>query len=375
MPKVLNENALSAPLRTAQESVREMAQMESVGPAGSAVESYPIAMNGAGGFAYKRSGDFTPMMSAYLFQAKRIWNHLPTSLRLTAVGQMVGKHLHHLVCVDADRKQYFATFFLRNRPELELMCRLLRQKGHGSNAKILVLACSKGAEVYSIQWAIRSARSDLKLRIHAVDISEEIVAFAERGIYSLGAPDTLKTSNGGIAPKGDLTQNTNVDQSAPIFERMTNEEIEAMCEVERNQVTIRPWLKEGISWLSGDAGDPGLVKALGPQDIVVANRFLCHMRPANAEECLRNIARLVKPGGYLFVSGIDLDVRTKVARDMKWKPVTEMIREVHDGDSSIRQGWPLSYWGLEPLRDGRPDWQIRYASVFQIGEASLHREG
>src|SRR4029077_3589357 len=118
--------------------------------------------------------------------------------------------------------------------------------------------------------------------------------------------------------------------------------------------------------LCADASEPGLVDALGPQDIVVANRFLCHMVPAAAEKCLRNIARLVKPGGYLFVSGIDLDLRTRVAQSMGWKPVADLMREIHEGDASIRSGWPTEYWGLEPFCDKRPDWKIRYASVFQI---------
>ncbi len=141
-----------------------------------------------------------------------------------------------------------------------------------------------------------------------------------------------------------------------------------MCEVEDDLARVRPWLKEGIIWLCGDAADPELIGVLGYQDVVVANRFLCHMKPIAAERCLRNIARLVKPGGYLFVSGIDLDVRTKVARAMGWKPVTDLMREVHEGDPTLREGWPLAYYGLEPFRDNRPDWKIRYASVFQIGE-------
>jgi chemotaxis methyl-accepting protein methylase len=284
---------------------------------------------------------------------------------------MYGRHLHSLVRLEAERQQYFATFFLRNRPELELMCRLLDHKAHGSSLKISVLACSKGAEVYSILWAILSARPDLRPRTHAVDISQEILEFAERGVYSCRSLDVTNAPNHeNVSDVEDVTWNTCRDQGAPIFERMTHEEVETMCEVEGDRARVRPWLREGITWLRGDAGDAGLLDVLGPQDIVVANRFLCHMEPAAAEKCLRNIARLVKPGGYLFVSGIDLDVRTKVARAMNWKPVTELIREIHDGDSSIRQGWPLGYWGLEPFRDNRRDWRIRYASVFQIGEAS-----
>jgi len=154
---------------------------------------------------------------------------------------------------------------------------------------------------------------------------------------------------------------------------MNKEEVNAMFEVEADQVWIKPWLKEGIDWKPGDAGDPELGRSLGPQDIVVANRFLCHMVPAAAEKTLRNIARLVKPGGYLFVSGVDLDVRTKVAEEQGWKPVTDQMKELHEGDLSLRRGWPLEYWGLEPFCNTRTGWQVRYASVFEIGGATTSR--
>jgi chemotaxis protein methyltransferase CheR len=175
----------------------------------------------------------------------------------------------------------------------------------------------------------------------------------------------------GVTETGDLAWKTSKDQEdASIFERMTDGEMEAMFDREGDRVTVKSWLRDGIIWHLGDAGDPELVSVLGPQDMVVANRFLFHMEPAAAERCLRNIARLVKPGGYLFVSGIDLNVRTRVAREMGWKPVTELIREIHEGDVSLRRGWPVEYWGLEPFQDDRPDWMIRYASVFQLGETS-----
>jgi hypothetical protein len=98
--------------------------------------------------------------------------------------------------------------------------------------------------------------------------------------------------------------------------------------------------------------------------MIIANRFLCHMEPAVAERILRNISRVVKPGRYLFVSGVDLDVRMRAATDMKWKAVTELIEEVHDGDPSIRDGWPFDYWAKEPLDAKRSDAMIRYASAF-----------
>jgi len=248
-----------------------------------------------------------------------------------------------------------------------LLRSLLAQKPRGSSLDIAVIACSKGAEVYSFMWAIRSARPDLKVRLYAVDIAQEIVDFAAKGVYSLNSVAGSKPNPEAIVA-GDMTWK---DQpvSSSVFERMTREEIEGMFEVDGDQAKIRASLKEGITWLQGDASSPKLISDLGPQDIVVGNRFLCHMDPPFAEECLRNFSRLVKPGGYLFVYGVDLDVRGRVAKDRGWTPVTDMMQEVYNGDVSLRTAWPFEYFGLEPFSDDGPDWKLRCASVFQIGEA------
>jgi 2-polyprenyl-3-methyl-5-hydroxy-6-metoxy-1,4-benzoquinol methylase len=220
----------------------------------------------------------------------------------------------------------------------------------GSTVNISILASSKGAEVYSIVWFLRSAHPGINLKVHAIDISQDILEFASQGIYSRHPTESYR------------------DQNASIFERMSNDEMAAMFEMESDQARIRPWIKAGITWLVADAGDRDLKRILGPQDIVVANRFLCHMDPKAAESCLYNIARLVRPGGFLFVSGVDLDVRTKVASQLQWRPVVDLLKEVHDGDCSLRRGWPLEYWGLEPCREQEPGREYRYASIFQIGE-------
>jgi SAM-dependent methyltransferase len=288
-------------------------------------------------------------VNAYLRVNKWLWNHLPLSLTTLHPFRSYSRFLHGLVRLTAARRHYRGTFFFRNRPQLELIRRLADQKGKGSTLKIGFLGCSNGAEVYSVLWTIRSARPDLKVISHAVDISEEVLDLAKQGVYSLKAPELVET---------------------PIFARMTGDELQDMFDVdrERDEVKIKTWIKEGIIWHLGDAASSELLNVVGPQDIVVANNFLCHMPPPTAERCLRDIARLVTSGGYLFISGIDLDVRTKVALDLGWKPVRDFMEDIHDGDPSLRNDWPLEYWGLEPFDKTRSDWKVRYASVFSWGE-------
>jgi SAM-dependent methyltransferase len=285
-------------------------------------------------------------LNAFLRLNRWAWRRLPSSLTGHWPISSYGNFLLTLIRLKANRSQNFGTLFFRNRPQLELIRRLSDKNSNGSPLRISVLACSKGAEVYSILWTIRSARPDLQVVMHAVDISKEVLEFAQRGVYSLKDPEFV---------------------NVPAFGQMTGEEIHEIFDIEGEQARIKAWIREGINWHDGDAGDPEMLKVLGSQDILVANNFLCHMDAPEAEICLRTIARLVKPGGYLFVSGIDLDVRTKVAKDLGWKPVQDLLEEIHEGDQYLRDDWPWEYWGLEPLNKRRHDWKIRYAAGFRLG--------
>jgi hypothetical protein len=282
----------------------------------------------------------------FLFVNEWFWNRLPASLTKAGLIRSYGAVIHTFVKMRAARQQYHGTYFLRNRPELQLIRTLANERPVGSSLRISVLACSNGAEVYSVLWTIRSARPDLKVRMHAIDISNEILEIAKKGVYSLKVHELV---------------------NSPILERLNEQEIGAMFDQEGDEFRIKSWIKEGIHWHVADAGDPELATRLGPQDIVVANRFLCHMDPPNAERCLRNLRNLVSPGGYLFVSGIDLDVRTKVAVDLGWTPVRDLLEEIHNGDPSVTRDWPWQYWGLEPFNRKRHDYSVRYASVFRLG--------
>ena len=142
----------------------------------------------------------------------------------------------------------------------------------------------------------------------------------EEGVYSIDGVDSGDFQLGeSVGASNAIVHNTARDQKGTsLFERLTPIEMNVMFDREGKRLVVKPWLRGSIVWRRGDATDPELVAALGQHDVVVANRFLCHMEPAMAERCLRNLARLVRPGGYLFVSGVDLDVRAKTAQELKF---------------------------------------------------------
>jgi SAM-dependent methyltransferase len=290
--------------------------------------------------------------TAFLGLNERIWWRLPIGARDLRPARAYGAWLHKLVCRHADREMYLGTFFLRNRPALELMRTLVQTEDPDGRLMITVLGCSIGVEVYSILWTLRSSRPDLDLDVHAVDISPEVLHVAERGVYSPEASEMV---------------------SASIFEGLSEVEREEIFDWEGDEGRIKPYLRDGVTWQLGDASDPNLITRLGPQDLVIANNFLCHMPALSAEPCLRNLAQLVRPGGYLFVTGVDLGIRTRVALELGWEPIPDLRAEIHDGDPWVRSDWPWRWWGLEPLDRRQAEWETRYSAVFRIGTDPQHR--
>jgi chemotaxis methyl-accepting protein methylase len=305
--------------------------------------------------------------NAFLRVNQRLWNMLPGWLTALRPIEWYGHCVHALARVKGDRAQAFNTYFLRNRAELELIQRAVTGRKHADTLRVAVLGCSCGPEAYSVAWAIRKARPDLNLMVHGVDVSKEAIELARRGVYSLTASvGVQEVRDYGAAGRWRVALRGSELVGAEIFDRMTEGEKAELFDVDGDNAAVKSWIREGIDWHVGDVKAPEILDALGPQDVVVASNFLCHMVPAEAERCLRNIARLVSPYGYLFVSGIDLDVRTNVAQDLGWKPMPDLLERIHDGDPCLRAHWPWHYGGLEPLDKRRRDWRTRYAAAFQI---------
>ena len=283
-------------------------------------------------------------LNAFVRANRWIWRQFSPGMLRVAPVISYGRALHFLVRRQPGRQHFLDTFFLRNRPALETILRLADSKKSGETLKIAVLGCSTGAEVYSIAWKLRSAKPDLCLSIQAMDISAAAVDVARKGVYPLVTAELTNKS---------------------IFERLSSAEMVKLFDQTNNSMSIKGWLKEGITWRVGDAASAAEIDRFGPQDLVVANNFLCHMDSASAESCLRNLARAVRPGGYLFATGVDLGIRTRIARELSWRPLENSLEEIHEGDPSVRNAWPWCYASLEPIDKRQSDWKLRYAQFFQ----------
>jgi chemotaxis methyl-accepting protein methylase len=262
----------------------------------------------------------------------------------------LGSLIHRRFVRHTKKVQNHHTHFFRNVPMLEVIRDQMARHRVGATVRIASIGCSTGPELYSLLWLIRSARPDLKIVAHGVDISAGVLEVARRGAYRLGVAE----GQIGCFPAGraeieaeDLRHAQNVLEPAP-----------------DGAYQVRQWLREGVTWRTGDALDPELAKAIGPQDLVIANNFLGPLDEDVAEACLRNLARLVVPGGILVVDGVDFELKTRVIPSLRLSPVTDRIEEIHAADPS-KAGWPWTRWGHEPFDRRRADRDLRYAAIFR----------
>ena len=148
----------------------------------------------------------------YLSANTWIWNRLPASWRSSRWVRRYAFHLHSMVKLRLTRMQSTGTFFFRNRPELDLLVFLLNKAPPGSKVHMTILGCSKGAEVYSISYAVRTGLPDLNLRLCGSDISTETLEFAQAGVYSLREVEASDESFRSLDSEGRVAAITSKDQ-------------------------------------------------------------------------------------------------------------------------------------------------------------------
>jgi chemotaxis methyl-accepting protein methylase len=270
--------------------------------------------------------------------SRRLWALIPKRLHGVAPVRAYGGFLLRLARLRQTRSQSSLTCFLRNRAEIDYIARLGRSVRGGGRISIAIFGCSTGAEAYSASYALRDSMDRIQIEIHASDISRENIEAAEAALFDSKGKET---------------------------EHLTAAETDALFEKSGDRLKVREQWRRPARFSVVDAMAPGLAERAGVHDLVIANKFLCHMPPEMARQCLRNLATTVRPGGVLIVSGVDLDVRSAVAAELGFVPDESAIEALHEGDVTLRGGWPFEYWGLEPIDRGRKDFALRYAAAFK----------
>lgn len=271
---------------------------------------------------------------------ERLWKRSPRTVRYGRLGLLWGRLIFFLIDKQADHLQLTTTYFFRNRPELRLLADISASR---DDLRLTVIGCSEGAEVFSIIHTILKARPNIKLNVQAFDISETAIDTARQGHFP---------------------------RKSRLFKYTNATELEELFEQAGETLKVKAAYRKEVCWHHADPTREPTISELPKQDIVFINRLLFHMSKTEAERCLRAAASLVRQDGHIFVSGVDLDLRSRVAREQGWLPITDYLEEIHSGDETMTEDWPFRRWGLEPLDKRRKDWALRYCSVFQITSGS-----
>ncbi len=279
------------------------------------------------------------------------WRRTPATLRQTRQARRIGAFFYDHYVRHTDRNQTHHTWFLRNIPQLRLLKEVVSAHPCGEPLRIASIGCSVGAELYSTLWLLRRLHPGLTVVAHGIDVSANVIEIARTGVYRLRTPSSL----GGMLARDGATVLSTVPKALSDIMDATPE----------GDFRIRDWLREGVAWTVADARDPGLVTSLGPQDVVMACNVLGPMDDTVAEACLRNVVKLLVPGGTLVLDGIDLDVKARVTRSLGLMPVTRYLEEIHCADPT-KGDWPWTRWAHEPIDYQRSDWEYRYATVFAV---------
>lgn len=297
-----------------------------------------------------------PSLTGNLVRVGRFaWHQLPPALLESRLFRRLGTFIHRHATRDQLREQSHSTWFMRNPPLLEALRDSLADWPPGAGLQVASVACSTGVELYSTVFFLRTARPDLNVAGLGIDLSEGVVAAAREGVYRWDRP---ASGRGLFAPgppelKPDLAVAEEGWQSALFVE-------------ENGSVRVKDWVRRGTSWLVADARNPGLADLMKPQDIVLANNFLGPMDDHDAERSLRNVAALVRPGGLLVVDGVDLDLKVRVLSSIGATPQLDRLEAIYHADPTKR-GWPWIRWAHEPIDRTRPDWELRYSTLYVLG--------
>jgi chemotaxis protein methyltransferase CheR len=251
---------------------------------------------------------------------------------------------HTWLLATCDRTQsHTYTCFLRTPSQLEAVAgpvlEFLGGRALGRPLEILVLACSNGAEAYTLASFLSKRLPDVDFRITAADLHQEMVESARAASYS--EDEALQS------------QYVRPDFIAQTFDKVGE------------RYVVKPEIRARVSFTQANLLDTELSKKLASADIVTAQNVLFHLKPNDARKAFDNIVKLLKPKSVLLVDGMDQPLRTELTLRHGLEPLDFKIKDIYQ-ESRVHTplDWWRYYWGSEPYSPFRRDRVRRYCTVF-----------
>jgi chemotaxis protein methyltransferase CheR len=244
------------------------------------------------------------------------------------------------------RQNHIYTQFYRFPKQYEVLTdhvlpRLLAERNANKEQpiEVAVFACCSGEEVYTLAHVLAARAPGLPIRIRGYDIVPEVIEQAKLGKY----------------------KREQVYSSPFVTDAFVNE----LFDVDQDNCTVKAQFASVASFEVGDITDERYMNELPRSDFVFAQNVLFHLPRPVAKRAFKNLVAVLRPGGALFINGMDTDMRVKLTKKYGLEPITERIAEIHE-DARVDRGanWASSYWGREPLKMSR-NWVRKYCTIYR----------
>jgi chemotaxis protein methyltransferase WspC len=169
------------------------------------------------------------------------------------------------------------TWFFRDREAFVTLLRLVteewRPAASASVLRLISVPCSTGEEPYSMVMSLLDGGfSPQQLQVDAVDISARALAHATRGVYG---PNSFRGAN--------LAFRERYFQPAA------------------NNYALVGWLRGIVAFRQSNILSPDFSIHQELYDVVFCRNLLIYFDRSTQEQVMKTLARLLKPGGFLFV--------------------------------------------------------------------------
>jgi chemotaxis methyl-accepting protein methylase len=290
-----------------------------------------------------------PVLSKLLLRAVRSLD----SAWVGALSHTLGPWLHRRLLHQARRSDHHTyTCFYRSPMQLAALTGPVlahlgmdrsvpahRREHHARPLRVLLYACSNGAEAYTLSAWLAQERPDLDVVIEASDLHPEVVEHARRGRYTWDE----------------------VSQHHPVPDRFVSQ----VFDRDGDRFVVNSRTRSRVRFSCADIISDDLRGRFGEAEVVLAQNVLFHLPPAQARRAFGNIAATVAPGGALFVEGMDQDLRIALTLAHGLTPLEWRIRDIYEESRRhIPARWWQFYYGAEPWGAWRGEPQRRYGSIF-----------